>query len=188
MTGKVDVAQTFSHAWYAVGTKAAKAVRRLDGLVAFETPLSAAPKLTLAREVAAKVTDDFVAGNISEIVLVQSKLVSTMTQRPLSRTLVPIVAEERERATGPRAVVEFAPSPEAVLKLLLPKYLEFALFSAMLETDAAFYAAQLVAMTNATENAGKLIDELTMQMNKARQAAITKELLEIVSGAEALVG
>jgi len=58
----------------------------------------------------------------------------------------------------------------------------------MLETDAAFYAAQLVAMTNATENAGKLIDELTMQMNKARQAAITKELLEIVSGAEALVG
>ena len=99
-----------------------------------------------------------------------------------------VPAEERERATGPRAVVEFAPSPEAVLKLLLPKYLEFALFSAMLETDAAFYAAQLVAMTNATENAGKLIDELTMQMNKARQAAITKELLEIVSGAEALVG
>ena len=84
--------------------------------------------------------------------------------------------------------MEFAPSPEAVLKSLLPKYLEFTLYSAMLETDASFYAAQLVAMSNATDNAGKLIDELTLQMNKARQGAITKEMLEIVGGAEALVG
>jgi len=174
--------------WYAVGTKARNAVRRWD----VETPLgiahSAGPKLDAARRIAAKVTDDFLAGKISEVVLVQSKLVSTMSQRPFARTLVPIVAEKRERTTGPRAQVEFAPSPEAVLTLLLPKYLEFTLFSAMLETDAAFYAAQLVAMTNATDNAGKLIDELTVQMNKARQASITKELLEIVGGAEALVG
>jgi F-type H+-transporting ATPase subunit gamma len=174
--------------WYAVGTKARNAVRRWG----VESPLGVAhsegPKLDAARKVAAKVTEDFVAGTISEIVLVQSKLVSTMSQKPFARTLVPIVAEKRERAPGPRAQVEFAPSPEAVLTLLLPKYLEFALFSAMLETDAAFYAAQLVAMTNATDNAGKLIDELTLQMNKARQASITKELLEIVGGAEALVG
>jgi len=174
--------------WYAVGIKARNAVRRMPGELGPDWAFSSGSKLDTARQVAAKVTDDFVAGEISEIILVQSKLVSTMVQRPLSRTLVPIVAEKREQATGPRAQVEFAPSPEDVLKLLLPKYLEFAIFSAMLETDAAFYAAQLVAMTNATENAGKLIDELTMQMNKARQAAITKELLEIVSGAEALVG
>ena len=174
--------------WYTVGTKARNATRRWGAETPLAVALSAGSKLDAARQVAAKVTDDFVTGGISEIVLVQSKLVSTMVQRPLSRTLVPIVAEERERASGPRAVVEFAPSPEDVLKRLLPKYLEFALFSAMLETDAAFYAAQLVAMTNATDNAGKLIDELTMQMNKARQAAITKELLEIVGGAEALVG
>jgi F-type H+-transporting ATPase subunit gamma len=174
--------------WYCVGTKGRNATRRWGAQTPLAVALSGGSKLDAARQVAAKVTDDFVAGTISEIVLVQSKLVSTMTQRPLSRTLVPIVAEERERATGPRALVEFVPSPEDVLKLLLPKYLEFSLFSAMLETDAAFYAAQLVAMTNATENAGKLIDELTMQMNKARQAAITKELLEIVGGAEALVG
>ena len=83
--------------------------------------------------------------------------------------------------------MEFAPSPEFVLSRLLPKYLEFTIFSAILETDAAFFAAQLLAMNNATENAGKLIDELTIQMNNARQAAITKELLEIVGGAEALV-
>ncbi|HZT12547.1 MAG TPA: F0F1 ATP synthase subunit gamma, partial [Candidatus Baltobacteraceae bacterium] len=89
---------------------------------------------------------------------------------------------------GPRALVEFAPSPEFVLSRLLPKYLEFTIYSAILETDAAFYAAQLVAMNNATDNAGKLIDEYTIAMNNARQAAITKELLEIVGGAEALTG
>ena len=82
--------------------------------------------------------------------------------------------------------VEFSPSPEFVLSRLLPKYLEFTIYSAMLETDAAFFAAQLIAMNNATDNAAKLIDELTIQMNNARQAAITKELLEIVGGAEAL--
>jgi F-type H+-transporting ATPase subunit gamma len=85
-----------------------------------------------------------------------------------------------------QGAVEFAPSPEFVLSRLLPKYLEFTVYSAMLETDAAFFAAQLVAMTNATDNASKLIDELTIAMNNARQAAITKELLEIVAGAEAL--
>jgi F-type H+-transporting ATPase subunit gamma len=174
--------------WYAVGIKARNAVRRMPGEIGPDWVFSSGSKLDTARQIAAKVTDDFVAGEISEIVLVQSKLVSTMVQRPLVRTLIPIVAEDRERPKGPRAVVEFAPSPEDVLKLLLPKFLEFTLFSAMLETEAAFYAAQLVAMTNATDNAGKLIDELTVQMNKARQASITKELLEIVGGAEALVG
>jgi len=113
-----------------------------------------------------------------------------MVQRPELRRLVPI---ERESAAapkdaGPRGAVEIVPSPEFVLSKLLPKYLEFTIFSAMLETDASFYAAQLLAMNNATENAGKLIDELTIAMNNARQAAITKELLEIVSGAEALTG
>ncbi|MGA9274297.1 MAG: F0F1 ATP synthase subunit gamma, partial [Candidatus Cybelea sp.] len=89
-------------------------------------------------------------------------------------------------AAESKGAMEFTPSPEFVLSRLLPKYLEFTIYSAMLETDAAFFAAQLVAMTNATDNASKLIDELTIQMNNARQAAITKELLEIVAGAEAL--
>jgi len=75
-----------------------------------------------------------------------------------------------------------------VLSRILPKYLEFTIYAAMLETDAAFFAAQLVAMNNATENAKKIIDELTIQMNNARQASITKEILEIVGGAEALAG
>jgi F-type H+-transporting ATPase subunit gamma len=72
--------------------------------------------------------------------------------------------------------------------MLLPRYLEYSLFAAMLETDAAFFNAQLIAMTNATDNAGKLLDDLTLAMNKARQAAITNEMLEIVGGANAQAG
>ena len=173
--------------WYAVGNKARNALRRAGFETGFSESLASAAKLDIARAVAARVTDDFTSGKISEVVLVSSQLVTRMVQRPETRTLVPIAAEKREaEASGPRAEVEFAPSPEAVLTRLLPKYLEFTLFSAMLETDAAFFAAQLVAMTNATDNAGKLIDELTLQMNKARQASITTEMLEIVGGAEAL--
>ncbi len=177
--------------FYPVGNKARNAAKRTRFETAEAWGLSAQEKLATAKEVAAKVTDAFDAGTISEIVLVAPKFLSMMSQRPEVRTLVPIVAEKRDddkEKAGPRAEVEFAPSPEAVLTRLLPKYLEFTIFSAMLETDAAFFAAQLVAMTNATDNAGKLLDDLTLAMNKARQAAITKEMLEIVGGAEAQAG
>jgi F-type H+-transporting ATPase subunit gamma len=142
-------------------------------------------KLDTAREIAARASTDFTNGDISEIVLVSQKLISTMVQRPQAHTLVPIARQPAANGQS-KGSIEFAPSPEFVLSRLLPKYLEFTIYSAMLETDAAFFAAQLVAMTNATDNAAKLIDELTIAMNNARQAAITKELLEIVAGAEAL--
>jgi len=173
--------------FYAVGNKARNATKRMSAETAYSASLSTGQKLDIAREVAAKVTDDFTSGRISEIVLASSKLINVMIQRPEIRTLVPIVAEH-EAVAGPRAAVEFAPSPEAVLTRLLPKYLEFTIFSAMLETDAAFYAAQLIAMGNATDNAGKLLEDLTLAMNKARQTAITTEMLEIVGGAEAQAG
>jgi F-type H+-transporting ATPase subunit gamma len=174
--------------YYAVGNKARNSLKRLPQSTEIAVALSTGSKIDAAREVAARVGDDFVSGKISEIILVSARMISRISQRPETRTIVPIVAPKREAASGPRALVEFAPSPEAVLSRLLPKYLEFTLFSSMLETEAAFFAAQLVAMTNATDNANKLIDELTIAMNKARQAAITKEMLEIVGGAEALVG
>ena len=178
--------------FYTVGVKARNAVRRWGANDHPTWVLNAPSKLNAAREVAHRVTDDFNAGRIGDITLISSKFVSMMSQRPETRRLVPVAATEMtanqasERST--KGAVEFAPSAEAVLSRLLPKYLEFTIFSAMLETDAAFYAAQLLAMNNATDNAGKLIDELTIAMNNARQAAITKELLEIVGGAEALTG
>jgi F-type H+-transporting ATPase subunit gamma len=158
--------------WYSVGIKGRNALRRQTGRTESFWPLTQGVMLDNAREVAHKVADDFVGGKISGM-----------------RAIVPIVAEKTEtKSDAPRGSVEFAPSPEAVLSRLLPKYLEFTIYSAMLETNASFFAAQLVAMSNATDNAKKLIDELTITMNNARQAAITKEILEIVGGAEALAG
>lgn len=179
-------------AFYTVGIKARNAVRRW-GVGEHPTwTLNAPSKLQTARELAQRVTDDFIAGRIADITLISPLMISMMVQRPQTRRLVPIGAPapsaSKDEAAHAKGAVEFAPSPESVLSHLLPKYLEFTLFSAMLETDAAFFAAQLVAMNNATDNAGKLIDELTVQMNNARQASITKELLEIVAGAEALTG
>jgi F-type H+-transporting ATPase subunit gamma len=183
-------------AYYTVGVKARNFVRRLDVGDRPTWALNSASKIDAAREVAKQVTDDFVAGKISQIVLISSKLVSMLSQKPETRKLVPITKEDMAALTGgdaapsddakSKGAVEFSPSPEFVLSRLLPKYLEFTIYSAMLETDASFFAAQLIAMNNATDNASKLIDELTIQMNNARQAAITKELLEIVAGAEAL--
>lgn len=195
----IAAAQGFARAksavkYYTIGMKARNAVRRMGISDAPAWPLSTDSKIDVARDVAQRAADDFRHGAISEIVLISQQLVSMISQRPQTRKLVPILAEDlaalragdqRAEAT-PRGAIEFAPSPEFVLSRLLPKYLEFTIYSAMLETDAAFFAAQLVAMTNATDNASKLIDELTIAMNNARQAAITKELLEIVAGAEAL--
>ncbi len=177
-------------AWYPVGNKARNAVRRFGREADRIWPLQSPDKLAAAREIAAQVSDDFIAGRISSVQLVSPKLINMMSQRPETRQLLPVegATEAAPKADGPRNAVEFEPSPEAVLSHILPKYLEFTIYAAMLETDAAFYAAQLVAMSNASDNAKKLIDLLTVQMNNARQASITKEILEIVGGAEALSG
>jgi len=175
--------------WYAVGNKGRNTLRRRTEAMNADWPLTGGVMLDTAREVAVKVTEDFVSGAIGGIVLISPKLVSMMSQKPETRQIVPIVAEAKPTSDeGPKGAVEFEPSAEFVLSRLLPKYLEFTIYSAMLETNAAFFAAQLIAMNNASDNAKKIIDELTLAMNKARQASITTEILEIVGGAEALAG
>jgi F-type H+-transporting ATPase subunit gamma len=176
--------------WYSVGIKGRNSLRRASQEAAEFWAQSQGDKLENARAIAKKVTEEFIAGTISDVSMISSRFVSMMVQRPELRKLIPIESQAKREASegAPRGSVEFEPSPEDVLARLLPKYLEFTIYSALLETDACFFAAQLIAMNNATENAGKLIDELTVVMNNARQAAITKELLEIVGGAEALQG
>jgi F-type H+-transporting ATPase subunit gamma len=188
--GEIMHREDANRKWYPVGNKARNAVRRLGQEPVRIWPLQSPDKLVAAREIAAQVSDDFIAGRISAVQLISPKLVNMMSQRPETRQLLPVVATEAAapKTDGPRNAVEFEPSPEAVLSHILPKYLEFTIYAAMLETDASFYAAQLVAMSNASDNAKKLIDQLTVQMNNARQASITKEILEIVGGAEALSG
>ncbi|HTD32142.1 MAG TPA: ATP synthase F1 subunit gamma [Candidatus Elarobacter sp.] len=176
-------------AWYSVGIKGRNALRRQRGETLQFWPLAQGDMFANAQELANRVSADFTEGRIGSLTLISPKLVNMMTQRPEVRQLLPITSGEPNADGAPKGgAVEFEPSPEFVLGRLLPKYLEFTLYSAMLETNASFYAAQLVAMNNATDNAKKLIDQNTVEMNKARQAAITKEILEIVGGAEALAG
>jgi F-type H+-transporting ATPase subunit gamma len=186
-TAEIHGRENANLAWYSVGIKSRNALRRQRGDTLQFWPLAQGVMFDNAQELARRVTDDFTSGKIASLTLISPKLVNMMTQRPETRQILPIAAAASEKKAGAGSV-EFEPSPEFVLGRLLPKYLEFTLYSAMLETNASFYAAQLVAMNNATDNAKKLIDENTVEMNKARQAAITKEILEIVGGAEALSG
>jgi F-type H+-transporting ATPase subunit gamma len=174
--------------WYPIGNKGRNAARRFGQEIAHSWALTHGDKLDNACECARLVAEDFVSGKVGQVTIIAPKFVSMLSQKPTTRTLLPISREDADDKSvgGPTAEVEFEPGAEAVLSRLLPKYLEFTLYSAMLETDASFFAAQLVAMNNATDNAKKMIDTLTIVMNNARQAAITKEILEIVGGAEAL--
>jgi F-type H+-transporting ATPase subunit gamma len=127
-------------------------------------------------------------GGVDEIHIVYTEFVSMLTQRPVIRRLLPLEIEEttEEPATGPVPVYEFEPSPEAVLNALLPWYVESRIFHALLDSAAAEIAARRKAMKSATDNANDLLDALTREANKARQAEITQEISEIVGGANAL--
>jgi F-type H+-transporting ATPase subunit gamma len=127
-------------------------------------------------------------GGVDEIHVVSTEFVSMLTQRPVIHRVLPLEIEERaaEPPTGPIPVYDFEPSPESVLNALLPWYVESRLFHAMLDSAAAEIAARRRAMKSATDNANELIEYLTREANKARQAEITQEISEIVGGANAL--
>jgi F-type H+-transporting ATPase subunit gamma len=145
------------------------------------------PSLAVAEEVSAKVQDLFAAGDVDVVTLFFSKFTSVVAQVPTARQLIP--AEIAAGATPidlKGASYEYEPDEETILAELLPRNITTQIFSAMLENQAGFFAAQMTAMDNATRNAGDMIASLTLQMNRARQAQITKELIEIISGAEAI--
>ena len=125
----------------------------------------------------------FEAGEVDEVVLVFSEFVTAMTQTPRQVRLLPFAAAGGDEEALP---YEIEPSPEALLKVLVPRALEVEVFRALLENQAGEHAARMAAMESATRNTEELIENLTLKYNRARQAAITKELVEIVSGAEAL--
>ena len=173
---------------YLVGTKGRTQLRRAPYETAVSWPLLGKPFAELAKEIAANVSEAFTSGAVDSVTLVSSRFVSTLVQRPTAMALLPIAAAGAAPRDASKNSFEFEPDVTSVLTALLPKYLEFTIFQALLETQASEFAARLIAMTNATDNAGKLIDEITLLMNKTRQASITKEILEIVGGAEALRG
>jgi len=127
-------------------------------------------------------------GGVDEIYLVHTEFVSMLTQRPVSLRILPLEIEETTETPERGAVplYEFEPSPEDVLNALLPWYVESRIFHALLDSAAAEIAARRRAMKSATDNANDLLDQLTLEANKARQAEITQEISEIVGGANAL--
>jgi F-type H+-transporting ATPase subunit gamma len=129
-------------------------------------------------------------GGVDEIYLVHNEFVSMLTQRPAISRLLPLEIEEttEEAAGGPLPIYEFEPSAQEVLDALLPWYIESRIFHALLDAAAAEIAARRRAMKSATDNANDLVDRLTLEANKARQAEITQEISEIVGGANALTG
>jgi F-type H+-transporting ATPase subunit gamma len=132
--------------------------------------------------------DEYTKGNCDAVLLCYAKFVSMMRQEATVQTLIPAEIPHRERQTeqGPRADYIYEPDPESVLDGLLPRYVETQIFQAVLENKASEYSAKMIAMQNATNAAGDMIDSLTLYANKVRQAGITTELMEIVSGAEAM--
>jgi F-type H+-transporting ATPase subunit gamma len=150
-----------------------------------------------AQAVAQVAVDAFVAGDVDRVMLVYNEFKSVMSQRVVTEQLLPIpraeIAAPPAGTRGPEpdtgyvpAEYLFEPSPQEILNQLLPRYVEVQVFRALLESNAAFFAAQMTAMDTATKNSADMIANLTLYMNKVRQAAITREIIEVVSGAEAL--
>jgi len=169
-----------------VGRKGHAAMRRARVPIAatFEG-FGERPDFAAVIPLARLLTDDYVAGTYDEIDIIYPRFISTLVQRPVVERLLPVEPSDDTQGIPGNQFI-FEPNPEAVLQQLLPRYVATRVFQAALELTASFYSAQMVAMKNATENAQDLIEDLTLTYNKVRQANITREMIEIATGAEAL--
>ena len=144
-----------------------------------------------AQEIAKTAMDAFTSGQVDAVHMVYNEFKSVLQQRVVVEQLLPIPRAEIEGGEAPAPGTPpvdylYEPTPEELFKTLLPRHVEVQVYRALLESNAAFYAAQMTAMDAATRNSGEMIESLTLYMNKVRQAAITREIIEVVSGAEAL--
>jgi F-type H+-transporting ATPase subunit gamma len=159
------------------------------------TGFSDSPTYEKARQIGRRLTDLFEDEEADEVYLVYNRFKNALVQQPTVTRLLPVASEEtdeedgeedREEEEGSEIPFEFIPEPEELLERLVPKYVETLIFRALVESAAGEHGARMTAMKSATDSANEMADELTMQMNKMRQAAITQEIIEIASAAEAL--
>jgi F-type H+-transporting ATPase subunit gamma len=150
--------------------------------------LPAVIRVPEAEAVAAPAVEDFVKGKVDSVYLVYNEFKSALQQHVVVEQLLPLAPLEAEAAEGPGTVTDYLyePSPERILDLLIRQLVEAQVMRALVESGAAFYAAQMTAMDAAVRNSTDMIENLTLYMNKVRQAAITREIIEVVSGAQAL--
>ena len=176
-----------------VGNKAAQAFRRSGKIRESYKDIMGTFKMFNARDISGSVTLNFLSGEVDEVRVVYARFLSMAKQQPTEETLLPIKPlEQREggktRKTGTAVEYIYEPDPEQIMEALLPLHLNVQVYHAMIEVAAGEHAARMAAMDNATNACGDIIKELTQLYNKARQAAITGDLMDIVGGAEALKG
>ena len=154
------------------------------------------PSYANAREIANALTAAYVDGKVDRVEILYNGYISPMSQEVRRETLLPLqqatildAHDDDEHAAGEssaHALVDYEPEPEEILERLVPDYVEISIFRALLESTASELGARMTAMRSASDNAGEIIDDLTLEMNRARQAEITQEIMEVVAGAEAL--
>jgi len=174
--------------------------RRRATVTSFDIAPTGATALDLARETANRAIDDFLTGKVDRVFLAYNEFKSAISQVTRVKQILPVVPEKVPTAAPAATPAHghgeaeasrdflYEPGKQELLNRLVPLYVQIQLYRASLESIAAFFAAQMTAMENATKNAGEMVARLTLSYNRARQAAITKELLEIIGGAEALKG
>jgi F-type H+-transporting ATPase subunit gamma len=183
------IAQGKEVKFFCVGRKGFEQLRRT-----FESQIVEAVELRSVRQlgfvnaedIAKKVIARFEAGEFDVCTLFYSRFKSVIAQIPTAQQIIPLVVEATAANAGPSTSYEYEPEEDEILTRLLPRNLAVQIFRALLENNASFYGAQMSAMDNATRNAGDMIRKQTLIYNRTRQAMITKELIEIISGAEAM--
>ncbi len=177
---------------YGVGRKGVEALARRDYyIVSDDSEVMNAPSFADAAAIGEKVLDAFAAGEIGEIYLAYTKFKNTVVHVPTLIRLLPVDVEEKtetEKQVKSETLMNYEPGPEEALDLLIPKYINSTIFGAFIESAASENGARMQAMDAATSNADEMISTLSLVYNRARQGAITQELTEIISGAEALNG
>jgi F-type H+-transporting ATPase subunit gamma len=186
-----------SLAWYASGRRGVSSLTfRGRDIAGSYTGFTDRPAYGDARDIAQDLMTAYVDAEVDQVDIIYNGYVSPLTQHVTRETLLPLQHatileaeeedEEDDDQPSKRALVEYEPDPEDILKRLIPAYVEISIFRALLESTASEHGARMTAMRNASENAGDIIKDLTLQMNRERQAEITQEILEVVSGAEGL--
>ena len=175
---------------YAVGRKGIQFFLRRGYNVVFEAHINnTGVTLSEARDITRAVRTAFETEEIDQLILLYTRFYTAITQKPTDALLLPIQTPEAEESHGGQQDdYIFEPAADVLLQALLPRYLEGQIYQALLESNASEHGARMSSMTSATDNAGKMITTLTQQLNRARQAGITREISEIVGGAEALKG
>jgi F-type H+-transporting ATPase subunit gamma len=177
--------------WYGTGRRGVSslAFRGFD-LAGSYTGFADRPAYADARTVADEIIRAYVDGQVDRVEMVFNSYVSPLTQTVTHQRLLPLsqhaIGTDDETDAPARGAVEYEPDPEKILRRLVPDYIEISIYRALVESAAGFFGAQMTAMRSASENAGEIITDYTLQMNRARQAEITQEIMEVVAGAEGL--